>query len=373
MKRILFLSILAIAGMSVFSQNSSVNNKFAFKLLNKTTNNKENVIISPYSVYEALGQVYLGAEGTTKTEISNVLDIDKNKISQLKKYRKSLLSKQDSLTQINIANGIWIKPDFKTKFCYRKRLNKYFNTKVYKLENAKQVNFWVSENTNNKIKKVVDDNDVNNSDLIITNAIYFKAKWETEFMARATKDKEFTSPEGKIKVPTMYKHSHFLYMQNKKFQAIELPYKGKKFSLLVVLPNENAKNLALSEDVYSQILNSLSKTDVKLSLPKLKSKTSLDLKDNLSQMGMKSAFGKDANFKKMAKKQLFISKVIHKTFFNIDETGTEAAAVTAVTMRTTNFNPKVVKMEVNRPYFIILKDNENNNILFIGKINNPLK
>ncbi len=370
MKKIFIYSFLSIITLNAMSQN---NNDFAFKLFNQTISSTDNIITSPYSVTEAMAAAYAGAENNTKKEFEKVLFFNDNTPKQLKTYKNFLKKSQDSTTQVSLANAIWVKPDFKIKFCYKHKLKKKFGSEAFKLTSANDINNWVAKNTNNNIKKLVEDNDVNSSKLIITNVIYFKAAWEKKFNEKSTKQKTFTNGKGeKTKAMFMFKHAHYKYFKNDKLQAIELPYKGNNYSLLVILPEKINTNI-INNDTYNEILNKLENKDIKLFLPKFKFKSSVELSETFKKMGLKEAFSTNADFSKISKEKLFISKVIHKTFFEVNETGTEAAASTAITMRTTVFNPKVITMEVNRPFIVILKDNKYNNILFIGIINQPDK
>jgi len=296
MRFTLFIITILLTISGIGQNISDVNNVFAFKLFSKIDTEKENIIISPYSIYEATGQVYIGANNKTKEEIANTLDIDKGKLNKLKKYRSFLKNVQDSTTEILQANAIWIKNDFKVKRCYKHKLKRYFNGVKAVLTSAAEINKWISKKTNNKITEIVDDNDVKSSELIITNAIYFNAKWEKEFLARATKEKDFYTHLKKIRVKMMYKKSHFNYCKETNYQAIELPYKGGNFSLIAILPAESNKEFVLNANIYNKIINNLTKTEVKLNIPKFKIKTSVELRKSLKKTGMQRCFTKDADF-----------------------------------------------------------------------------
>jgi len=357
--------------MAQTNQQANNNNKFAFELSKTLTSNTENVFISPYSISSALAMTYLGAKNNTKTVMENTMHYDKKSGQNFKSLNKTMESYKDSNLSLDIANALWVDKNLKLKFCFKKKNKKYFESAVYPKTTADDINKWASNNTNNKIKEIVDDNDVVSSKLILTNAVYFNAEWKYPFITKSTRKDNFTTAENKeVKVDMMFHKEKYKYFENKSLQAIELPYKGDNLSMIVVMPKTNISNFNLNN--YTDVLNGLKTEEIKLYLPKFEFESSFKLKEALSTLGMKEAFTPSADYSGISKEKLFISNVIHKTYIGVNEKGTEAAAVTAVLMRLTSAAPHPIKeFKVNRPFIVIIKDVKTNSILFMGSIVNP--
>ena len=244
-----------------------------------------------------------------------------------------------------------------------------------------EINTWVEKNTNNKIRNILSQGDLNAlTRLVLVNAIYFYGDWGTPFKKELTKTKDFTLIDGtKDTVPFMNQHGVYNYYEDSKIRAIEITYKDNKASMVILLPNtsDGISELGKSSDYkyYQEIIEGLQSTDVHLSLPKFKMDLQLELRSTLSQMGMPLAFSPDgADFSGMTgSRDLYISKVIHQAFVNVDEKGTEAAAATAVVMEMTAIrNPAEPKIfNANHPFIFLIKDNTTGSILFMGKIMKP--
>ncbi len=374
MKTLIYTLVLSFMATALLAQNNEQannNNKFAFDIRKTLISTSENVFISPYSISSALAMTYLGAKNNTKTVMEKTMYFNKNTAKSFKLLNKTMKTYNDSNLTLDIANALWIDKNLKLKYFFKRRNKKYFESAVYPKTNAKKINKWASDNTNNKIKNIVDDNDVASSKLILTNAVYFNAEWKYPFITKSTKKDKFTTVENKVvTVNMMYHKEKYKYFENKGLQAIELPYKGDKLSMIVIMPKTNISNFNINN--YTDVLNGLKKEKIKFYMPKFEFESSFKLKDALSELGMKEAFTPTADYSGISKQKLFISNVIHKTYIGVNEKGTEAAAVTAVLMRTTSVAPHPIKeFKVNRPFIVIIKDTETNSILFIGNIVNP--
>ena len=367
----LFFIALTTIVMAQTNQQANNNNKFAFELSKTLSSKTENVFISPYSISSALAMTYLGAKNNTKTVMENTMHYDKNTTKNFKSLNKTMKSYNDSNLALDIANALWIEKDFKLKFCFKRKNKKYFKSAVYPKTTADEINKWASDNTNDKIKEIVDDNDVKSSKLILTNAVYFNAEWKYPFITKSTRKDKFTTADNKeVKVDMMFHKEKYKYFENKGLQAIELPYKGDNLSMIVIMPKTDISNFNLNN--YTDVINGLKTEEIKLYLPKFEFESSFKLKDALSTLGMKEAFTPSADYSGISKQKLFISNVIHKTYIGVNEKGTEAAAVTAVLMRLTSAKPHSTKeFKVNRPFIVIIKDMKTNSILFMGSIVNP--
>ena len=239
------------------------------------------------------------------------------------------------------------------------------------------INSWVNENTNGKIDKIIENLEPN-SVMVLLNAIYFQGNWEQKFSESATKEQPFTLADGTQKQhPMMFQSNRCLYYEDNNFQAVSLAYGEGRVSMYIFLPREevglggfyqvlnekNWENWMLNFDFYK----------VNLGLPKFKTEYEIKLNEMLKSLGMEIAFDKRAaNFSRMRPipPELYIDEVKHKTFVEVNEEGTEAAASTSVTigMRSVEIS---VDMLVNRPFFFAIRDNDSGSILFMGEISNP--
>ena len=352
---------------------------FGKNILTKKYNNN-NTVVSPLSLHLAFDMVYNGAEGETETEMRKTLgypsNMDKKAISEQSKAIMDNLKSNDSMT-LEIANSLWAKKGFKIKKSFIDNSKNYFYAEIKNNTEPKLMNKWVSDKTHKKINKIV--NEGVNIDTALINAIYFNGNWVDKFNKDSTQDRDFTTlDKQKIKVPTMYKCDDMPYYENKKYQAVRLDYKGNKMSMFVFLPNEK-KSIDdfvkdFSQDEFLNASKNLSRTNLELYLPKFKAECSFELSKTVKELGMKSAFDGRANFNGIAEK-LCISEIIHKTYIDVNESGTEAAAVTAVMMNCTavpfeeEIKPKC--MRVDRPFFFVLSDNDSNIPVFMGVITKP--
>jgi serpin B len=369
------------------------NNRFAFKLFHQvqggTTGNQ---FFSPFSISTALAMVYAGARNETALQMNQTLNFPVNNKfhSDYKHLLNRLHDGTEGKIKLNIANGLWAQKDFKflesyfdiVKSNYNSELkNVDFKNYIEQEKTRNDINTWVEKNTNNKIKNILSQGDLSSmTRLVLVNAIYFYGDWSTPFKKESTKPKEFSLLDGNQKMtPFMNQQGRYNYYEDSKIQAIEVPYRDNKASMVIFLPNtkEGIGDIAKSLDdkYYQDIIGSLQSTDVRMSLPKFKMDLQLELSRTLSQMGMPLAFSQDgADFSGMTGSlDLYISKVIHQAFINVDEVGTEAAAATVVTMSLMmapqHVEPKY--FNADHPFVFLIKDNTTGSILFMGKIMNP--
>ena len=370
------------------------NSKFAFRLLHQlqigTTG--QNLIFSPFSISTALAMVYAGAKNETALQMERTLNFQTN--GNFNADFRHLLDKLDQgangQIKLNIANGLWAQHDFKfldgyfevAKTDYYSALSNVDFKDAAARENCRRhINQWVEEKTNDKIKGLIGKDDLSGlTRLVLVNAIYFYGEWAEPFKKESTSPDEFSLKEGtRVMAPFMNQHKKYNYYEDSVMQAIEIPYKNDKASMLIFLPKWNKLlpefEKSFDYQYYQKIAESLELTDVRLSFPKFKTDFKLELADILSQMGMPLAFSQDsADFSGMTgKPNLHISKVIHQAFIAADEKGTEAAAATAVTMNLMAMrDPSEVKVfHADHPFLFIIKDTMTGSILFMGKIMKP--
>ncbi|MDZ7363921.1 MAG: serpin family protein [candidate division KSB1 bacterium] len=367
----------------------AANTQFSFKLFDKIVKQDagKNIFISPASVTMALAMIYNGAGGGTQEAMARALALQGMslpEINQAQAALRAMLARTDPNVQLTIANSLWAGKGvaFKTEFL--KRNQDFFAAKITNLDfatpgAAATMNEWVNQQTNGKINKIV-DTIPGETILYLINAIYFKGRWSTQFDKAKTKDGQFTLLNGaKKKHPMMSQSGRFPYYENEKFQAISLPYGDGRVSLYVFLPNKNsnlnALQAELSAEKWESWMPQFRSTEGNITLPRLKLEYEMVLNNALKTLGMEAAFDPQrANFAAMCSTSpganVFLGEVKHKTFVDVNEEGTEAAAVTSGGMRVTAFIPPFT-MIVDRPFFSAIRDNQTGTILFIGSIVEP--
>jgi serpin B len=247
-------------------------------------------------------------------------------------------------------------------------------------EKARQtINSWVEKKTNEKIKDLIPPRILDAlTRLVLTNAVYFKGEWKEQFKKNGTKKSIFHNAAGNdVSTDMMYNKARYGYFENDKYQFLEMSYKGNEVSMYVLLPKETqgltkvTTNLSI-ETINSSIKN-LKRQKVKVYFPKFKLNLSYRLERLMKSLGMNDAFSKRADFSKMTgNKELYISAIIHKTFIEVDEKGTEAAAATAVVMRMKSAPPvDSPEFKADHPFFYFIRENSTGTILFTGRLNDP--
>ena len=383
-------SLAALADLPANQAKLDVaNTGFAFDLLKQITREQPgtNVFISPFSVSTVLQMVANGAAGDTKAEMQRVLKTAGLPAETLNAACKNLNQSLNSQTNVilNLANAIWYKEGFHLKPGFVSDNKNYFSAKLAgvdfgKPESAQTINDWADHSTHGKIKEVVRWPFPPLTRVILANAIYFKGKWDRPFDKQATKDHAFeVLPGGTPKqVPTMWQRGHFNYQQGDGFQAVRLPYTGGRLQMYLFLPDTNsspAKLLAgLDADTWrDKILPKFQDKEGVLALPRFKLDYDVTLNDPLKALGLRQVFGNGADFSAMADEPLFVSEVKQKSFVDVNEEGTEAAAVTTVTMKATGvFRPeKPFEMIVDRPFLFVIGDDLTKSVLFMGVVHDP--
>ena len=360
-------------------------NIFGIKLFKQIVNEEidKNVFISPLSISMALGMTLNGADGTTKEAMQNTLELNglnDDKINKSYYNIINLLTGLDPKVKMEIANSIWYRDNFIVEDAFINTNEQYFDALVKALnfnnENAKDIiNNWVNTKTHGKIEGIVDRIDPQ-SIMFLINAIYFKGTWTYQFDESNTYDGVFTLPDNTQKSCKMMKQTNdFQYLENDKFQAIDLPYGDKKYSMVVILPKESTNIDELIAEIDSEkwniwISQFVEKTG-ELSLPRFKLAYKLTLNKVLKALGMEIAFSGQADFTRINKNGgLFISEVKHKSFVEVNEEGTEAAAVTSVEIRNTSYGDDIF-MNVDHPFIFVIRENDSQTLLFMGKIVDP--
>lgn len=362
-------------------------NAFGFDLLARTEKALpgQNLFLSPASAALAMAMVQNGAEGATRDEMAKTLRVEGLTPSQLNEADAALLDRLSDLdpkVQLRIANGIWthkeasIRPDFTAVN------QKYYHAEVAAAdfanpETVQQINQWASRQTAGKINGILQPPLDPLLRLIVLNAIYFKGDWTIQFDKKLTRDLLFTLSDGRsAKRPRMSRSGTFDYYENADLQAVSLPYGGRKISMIVCLPKHGLDAFVqnLNSRAWTGLLSSLASRKGRVELPRFKLEGEYDLTGTLAAMGMPRAFNRDADLSGISPERLFISWVKQKTYVDVNEEGTEAAAVTAVGVgraMVVRQEPPPFELIVDRPFFVALRDNQTGLVLFLGTILDP--
>ncbi len=365
------------------------NNQFALELYTELSKNgKENIFYSPYSIFAALGMTYEGAKGETKDEIKSVFHFPEDSILRpnfAKIYNDINKSEEDY--ELRTGNALWVQKDYPFLEDYISRVEKYYGGRASNLDFVKEteksrqtINSFIEEQTNGKIKDLIPKGVLDSlTRLVLTNAIYFKGTWEWEFNPKDTEEIDFKiTPTNVVKVPMMYmkpEKAKFNYADLEDLQILELPYKGEKISMLILLPKDNLETIQpFTIEKLKEWKGQMEETTLdEIYFPKFEFDTKYFMKEILSDIGMSTAFGMDADFSGMdGTKSLYIKEVIHQAYVKVDEKGTEAAAATGVVMKLTSIMPKNI-FRADHPFIFIIQQNDTGNILFLGRVNDPTK
>lgn len=359
-------------------------NEFGLNLFKTTILKKpdKNIFISPLSVSFALGMTYNGSAGTTESAMRSVLGfgtLSSTEINESYKNLIDMLLNLDPAVQFKIANSVWYRLDFTVEQAFINLAKTFFYASVQGLNFVNPsavttINDWVSTATNGKITSII-DNIPPEMVMYLINAMYFKGNWTTQFDPRSTADGTFYLSNGSQKAAKMMNlQSEFATGSFPDGTIIDLPYGGEAFSMTIILPKIdtpiNAVINTITESTFNSWIQNLSKSKLYLTLPKFKLEFESKLNNVLTDMGMGIAFDDQlADFTNINQNGgLYISEVKHKTYVDVNEEGTEAAAVTSVGIGLTSAPPSFT---VNRPFIFVIRERFSNTILFMGKIEDP--
>jgi serpin B len=362
------------------SQIIAGSNDFAFDLFRtgNLSQHKANVFISPLSASMALGMTANGAAGQTYDEMKSTLRLAGASRADVGAGYKSLIALLlglDPGTKFTIANSIWFDQAFPVNAPFLDESKLYFNAQVQPLDfksptAVPTINSWVSAQTNNKIPEILDaiaPGEV----MFLINAIYFKGIWQKQFDKSKTVDAPFHGADGSVTtVPMMARGEGVQFAYSLEYSAVDLPYGNSAFTMTVVLPNQNADIDAFAESFdqakWNGLVGSLHDSNLEVYLPRFRVEWKRTLNDDLQALGMRLAFW-SADFTPISPLggNLVISRVLQKTYVDVDEEGTEAAAATMVGMQLTSLP---AAFRADRPFLVVIRERFSGTILFIGKI-----
>lgn len=373
------------------------NNAFALDMYKALDGEEGNLFFSPYSISVALAMTYAGARGATEQQMADVLHFlldTENLHSAFNALDLVLTEDTDAPPDemgdpfiLNIANSLWGQSGYPFLQDFLDTLAENYGAGMRLLDfvTASEparitINDWVSDNTEQRIKDLIPEGAITDlTRLVLANAIYFKASWLHQFNENLTRDEVFHMLDGsEVMVPMMSlpDPEQFGYVDGDGYQAVEMPYVGGKAAMTLILPDEGAFadfEAGLSAELIVEIIAGLEHKSVELRLPKFSYEQAIGLNSVLAQMGMQDAFDPNvADFSGMdGTKLLYITDVFHKAFVAVDEKGTEAAAATAVIVGIESMPQIDVELTVDRPFIFLIRDTENGQILFTGRVLNP--
>ncbi|GEN88838.1 serpin family protein [Oceanobacillus sojae] len=363
-------------------------NQLGFETLSGLDKNEDgNLFISPISIWTALNMTYHGAGGETKEEMAEVLGIENIDSDALLSANHDLLMNQAGDNQeleLYLANAVWFREDMEIESAYQEMLETSYLAQVEPLTTEDAINDWVAEQTNDRIDNMIDEISPNLI-LFLLNAVYFQGDWTYPFDESLTEEQEFHLADGSsIETPTMVLYEEELnYSENDDVQVVSLPYEEEEtIQMQIFLPNEDSSFTDFQEDFslekWQEWTDDMEKQTGTVFLPSFTLEYESELNDLFIDLGMEQAFDPNyANFSNMftsiEDKGAYIDEIYHKTFIDVNEEGTEAAGATSVSIEeTAAIIQDTFQMDINRPFLFTITNTEENIILFMGSMEQPV-
>lgn len=358
------------------------------------TGEDENILFSPLSIALAMGMMELVAQGSTRKEIRHSMGYEGLKggeeFSFLRDF-SNMASAEENQYVMKLANSLFVQNGFHVNEEFLQMLKMYFNAEVNHVDFsqnvavANSINKWVENYTNSLLKDLVSPEDFDGvTNLALINAVYFKGNWKSQFRPENTRTFSFTKDdESEVQIPMMYQQGEFYYGEFSDgsneaggiYQVLEIPYEGDEISMMLALSRQEVPLATLEPLLKAQLIeewaNSVKKQKVEVYLPRFTVEQEIDLKDILKALGVTEIFIKDANLTAMSdKKELFLSKAVHKSCIEVNEEGSEAAAASGMIAisRMAVLYPQVI---VDHPFLYLIRNRKSGIILFMGRVMNP--
>lgn len=360
----------------------SGNNTFAFDFLRTVSDLEQenpNYMVSPLSLSLALGMLLNGAEGATEEQISTVLVYRDQGENGLNKINQGIISRLQN-GDMNIANSIWIKEDFPVLDEFLNLNQTYYSAEANNLdfnssEAVKTINQWVSDKTNGKIPKIL-ESIPGDAVMYLINALYFNATWKYEFDPKNNfKDQFHLNADESIEVEMMsLRRKDLSYFKHDFFESLRLPYTGDKYSITLILPaaEKNVEDIVsiLNGEEWATWQAGYTETEASISLPKFKFDYEKNLRKHFEALGLRDLFFNPDLSGINATERLAVSEVLQKTFIDVNEKGTEAAAVISIGIVLTSM-PSYPRLFFNKPFLFAITERDTQSICFIGKVGKP--
>lgn len=359
---------------------------FSLALLAKSATGTGNTTVSPASLAAVLAMLQQGARGQTAQQIAAALHVPGMSAAEVGAAWHALATAWNSDAaaghiDLATANSLWQQKGFRLEPAFLRALASYFDAGVWQADFAGDmpgaldaINRWTSANTHGKITKLFDSLPAQ-TQLVLADAVYFKAAWQTPFEGSDTAPATFTTAAGtSVRTPFMNASTVLPAARTSTYDAVELPYRGGRFSALAVMPTQQSLRdfvAGLTSDRLAAIVSGLSGQAVALALPKFTTTSTLELNSVLQQLGISAAFGDGADFSGITSSPLKISEVLQRSYLKVAEKGTEAAAVTGAVLVPTAVPAAQNRITLDHPFLFLIRDNTTGAILFASEINNP--
>ena len=369
---------------------SSANNQFAVDFYKQILDEEsgKNIFYSPASLYVAFSLLYEGAKENTAQQMAHVFGFESDAFARhnATAHALSSLNRDDDYATLEMANALWIADWFAPYESYLDITRSSYLADAQTVDfedetdSVKRINDWAAEKTRDKIKKVIGPNTVNSDTaMVINNAIYFKGTWLIQFAEEDTKKSAFhTDATDSVNADFMNEENIFGYTHSDGAKVLKMPYKGHRLSMLVILPDDpdmREFEESLSAQQIQKWADNLSNQKVIVSMPKFETKTNYKLNDHLTAMGMPDAFSPSSadltGIGISPGENLFVSKATQDAYVKVNESGTEAAAVTTILVEIVSEQPQPPSFIADHPFLFVIQDDESGMILFMGRISNP--
>lgn len=342
--------------------------KLGFELLKKIYAEGENSVLSPLSLTLALGMAAEGAQGETLSQLLVALGAEDT---------GALAAVPEEIRE---ANAVFIQPGLPLEGNYVQALKEKYSPQWFEIDAsvADRVNAWVQEHTDGLIDSLMDSPPTGDIGMLLLNAVALDADWAFPFMKEGTYIEPFHAAEGDVDVEMMHQTEYFDYLEKDGLQVIRLPYAGSSLEMWIALPGEGGMDgllSALEECGMAYLSDGASRTEVRLTMPKLDISDSHSLAGLLKQLGVTEPFGDEADFSAISPVPLCIDEIIQKARMQVDEEGTKAAAATMVAVRcmgiAPGMKPEPVEMKLDRPFVYVIRDALSGAVCFVGAVENP--
>ncbi|MGQ9837641.1 MAG: serpin family protein [Cyanobacteriota bacterium] len=373
--------------------------RFELKLFDQLLQQQpqENLLFSPLSIRLALSMVYNGASGETRAAIAKVLEAEELSITELnwanaqlvqrllegsqKAYDPPVGTDEETPVQVQIANALWVDQAITFRPQFLQALATNYQAVVNRVnlasrQTVQDINTWVKKRSQGKIDRIVER--LSRDDLmVLVNAIYFKGKWTQPFAPERTQLQPFTLPDGsQVEVPMMAQSGRYDYFETDLLQLVRLPYGEGEMEMLILLPKEGVAletlQAELNPQTWREWMGSLRSRAGSIQIPRFSLGYETDLIPVLQRLGMGIAFTNQADFSQMTSEPAYISQVLHKAVMEVNEQGSEAAAVTGViASRTAIDREEPFQFVADRPFWFAIRDTQTQTVLFIGSVVDP--